>query len=447
MNIINVSLNSHGIDFDCEITPIESDKLEPIFNIKCNKDNYNKLTDRIASAKYASKTLLKGFRPGKVPLSMVKTHNLHELTNDAILSVVNSAMDHLVKTNNYEIMGESKIEDVKVSDEEGFSSKLIVFLAPEVSLPDFTKMKFEENEYDFQENEIEEAINNLAENSGDFEDVRKGSTAKEGNLLKIDFVGSVDGKEFEGGSAKDATLIIGSNRFIPGFEEQLKGAKEGDKITVKVRFPENYHVQDLAGKDSEFAVDVHKIQKRATVEINDEFAKKLGVKDLEELKNVIKNNLISSYKNLLDQINKRNLLDELDKIFDCEVPKTAFEKEKSFIEEQYKKENNKISDKNLKDLAHRRVKLGIMLAKAAKNFNIEATEEDFKKAILSKAMEFKGQEKEVIDYFVKNQSAVESLRGGIVEDKTIKHIASIASKTSKKMTADKIKKAIEEIKE
>ena len=266
-----------------------------------------------------------------------------------------------------------------------------------------------------------------------FEDAAR--RAKKGDTLVIDFVGTVNGEEFKGGKGNDYPLELGSNTFIPGFEDQLENAAAGDKIDVKVKFPDNYHAKDLAGKDAVFAVTVKEIREPKEVEVNDEFAKTVGAESLDALKDSIRNRIKADYENASRLKLKRALLDKLDEAYDFAVPESLVDEEFKSIEAQYKraKELNQLDEhekstpenelmEEYKKIASRRVKLGLLLSEAGAEAKVTVTADDLNKAIMNEAKKYPGQEKTVFDFYLKNAKAVEALRAPVFEEKIIDYV-------------------------
>jgi trigger factor len=435
----SISLKVADLNLDCQLTELESNKkFEVVFSLKCPGQHFSKLVNEIAVKKYAPKTSLNGFRAGKVPLALVKSHNNQALMEDSLNGVISSAIDHIISDKKFNLMGETSVKNVDFSEEKGVALELVFRLAPEFALPDFTKLKVKVSEYKFEESDLEEALKGLASSKSNFLEAEKGAKAVEGDMLEIDFTGTIDGVKFDGGSAEGANLVIGSNTFIEGFEEQLKGLKAGDKKTLKVTFPKDYHAEEFASKKAEFEVFVHKIKKN-TVVFDDEFAKKLGLETLEKLKEVLKAKLQNDFSRVAFSATKKDLLDQLDKEFNCEIPEFALEAEREFVNKQYNDKETQEKQDEIEKITRRRVKLAMLFSKAVTEFDIKVVEEDFKNAILDDASNYPGQEKEVINYFMKNPKAIDTLRGIITENKVIKKIIELSEKVTKEVSSEKLK--------
>ena len=376
---------------------------------------------------------MQGFRPGKVPTSFVKKKYGASLRNEAIQKEVNDAVTKILKDKKLKTISTPSIEDVVVAEGKDLEFTIKMELFPEIKDPDFKKAKLTKPVVKPSDKDLDEHLKKLAEANVTFTKEVKTKAAK-GDQVTIDFIGYLKGKPFDGGAMNGHKLVLGSNAFIPGFEDQLIGVKAGDDVTVKVTFPEQYHSKDLAGKETEFKVKVHFVHKSEESKIDDEFAKKLGLKDLDDLKNRSRDMLTTAFDGEILTHMKMHLFDYLEKELDFEVPASMLEREYEMIKAQAgqaqdaedKDSKKKKDDKKLEDsyrrIALRRVRIGLLLADYADKNKIQLTQDDVKNALLSQARMFPGQEQMIIDYYTKNPKAIESLKGPIIEDKAVKAI-------------------------
>ncbi len=370
-----------------------------------------------------------GFRVGKVPAHILKKKYASSIRADIVRKKINSTIDEIIKKNNLNIAMDPAIEDLENEDDKDLAFTLKFELLPEIKLPEFKKIAIEKPVMKVSEKDINEQINRIAEFSKTYEKESKGK-AVSGDQLTIDAVGYVDGKAFEGGKLEGHKLVLGSNTFIPGFEDQLIGSKAGDDVKVKVTFPEKYHAENLAGKPSEFKVQVKAVHKAITPKSDDEFAKKFKCDTLEKLKEQIKENLSTSYQEPIHILMKMSLFDKLENMLKFEVPKSLIEREVSILERQSDQftdlDLNKKSDKEkaeyFEKLAARRVRIGLVLAEYVKQKNLKITEDDIRQAIIAQARNYPGQEKQVIEFYQKDRQALEALKGPILEEKGVKEI-------------------------
>jgi trigger factor len=300
---------------------------------------------------------------------------------------------------------------------------------------------------------VDEALNNLAASSQNFKDRRKGSKAKNGDQVVFDFVGSVDGEEFEGGSAEDYPLVLGSNSFIPGFEDQLVGVKAGAELDVNVTFPTDYGAENLAGKDALFKCAVKSVQEPVAAEINDELATKFGADDLEALKAQVSERLENEYAGAARAITKRGLLDALDKMVDFDLPPSLVEAEAKQIAHQLWHEDNPDVEGHDHEeveataehttLAERRVRLGLLLADIGMKASIEVTDAEMSQAIMQQAQQYPGQERQFFEFVQQNQAMQQQMRAPIFEDKVVNYVFELATITEKTVTKDALQAAVE----
>ncbi|MBN8920796.1 MAG: trigger factor, partial [Rhizobiales bacterium] len=279
----------------------------------------------------------------------------------------------------------------------------------------------------------------------------EGAKAEKGDRVIISFVGTIDGKPFDGGSSEDITVEIGSNTFIPGFEDQLVGIGEGEDRTVNVAFPTNYMNAELAGKDASFAVNVKAIHAPGSVEVNDEFAKSLGMESVEKLREAIKERLEQEHAGASRRHVKRSLLDALDERHKFELPPQLIEDEFNSIWntvlEDLKQQNRTFADEDTTEekareeyrkLAERRVRLGLVLAEIGEKNQIKVTDEELSRSVVDRARQFPGQEQRIWDYYRKNQQALASLRAPIFEEKVVDYLLELAQVSDKETTREKL---------
>ncbi len=403
---------------------------------------------------------MKGFRKGKVPLALLKRQFGQRILGEAMQETIDGAMskhfedsgDRPALQPNIEMQNGEKWkegDDVEVS--------MTYEALPSIPDVDFSKIKLQKLVVKSDKAAVDEALDNLASSANDFKDRKKGSKAKDGDQVVIDFLGTVDGEAFEGGSSEDYPLVLGSNSFIPGFEEQLIGCKAGDDKNIKVTFPDDYGSKDLAGKDAEFACKVKNVKEPVPAKINNELATKFGAEDLKALKTQISERLESEYGGAARAVMKRQLLDTLDKKVKFQLPPSLVEAEAKQIAHQlFHDENPDIEGHDHKEvkpskehnkLAERRVRLGLLLAELGQKAEIEVSDAEMTQAIMAQSRQYPGQEKEFFEFIQKNQQMQQQLRAPIFEDKVIDHIFEQAAVTDKKVDKTELQKAVEAIDE
>lgn len=417
-----------------------------------------KVTEKLIEAQ--PEIELKGFRKGKVPMAMLRKQFGTRLLGDAMQDAIDGAMkDHFEKTGDRPAL---QPEIKMVGGEEWKEGQDVVVEVAYEALPpipdvDAGKIKLERLTVTAEPEAVEEALKNLASSAQVFEDRKKGSKAKDGDQVVIDFKGSVDGELFEGGSAEDYPLVLGSNSFIPGFEAQLVGAKAGDEVSVNVTFPENYGAAHLAGKAAVFACTVKEVKAPKAAEIDDELAKKYGAESLEALKGQVAERLEAEYKGASRAVLKRALLDQLDGLVKFDLPASLVDAEAAQIAHQlYHEEhpddhghnhgNIEPTDEH-KKLAERRVRLGLLLAEIGRKAEISVTDAEMTQAVLAQARQYPGQERAFFEFVQKNPQMQQQLRAPIFEDKVVDHIVDQAKVSEKKASKEDLQKAVEALDE
>jgi trigger factor len=403
---------------------------------------------------------IKGFRKGKVPLAILKKQFGQRLLGDAMQDAIDGAMkDHFDKTGDRPALQ----PDVKMVGGETWKEGQDVVVEmtydtlPPIPEVDASKIKLERLIVKADDKAIGEALENLAGSAKAYDDRKKGAKAKDGDQVVIDFKGSVDGEPFEGGSAEDYPLVLGSNSFIPGFEAQLVGAKVGDEVNVNVTFPDNYGAKHLAGKAAVFACTVKAVKEPKAAEIGDELAKKFGAEDLAALKSQIAERLEAEYKGAARAVLKRSLLDQLDGMVKFDLPANLVEAEANQIAHQLYHEEHPDdhghshgqidpTDEH-KKLAERRVRLGLLLAEIGRKAEVTVSDAEMTQAVLAAARQYPGQERQFFEFVQKNQQMQQQLRAPVFEDKVVDHIVGLAKVTDKEVPKDKLQKAVEALDE
>lgn len=402
---------------------------------------------------------LKGFRPGKVPTAHVRKMFGRSLMSEVVEQTITETTQKVLADNNLRPAGEPDLRpegDIQqvVEGKADLAYEIALEVIPEFEPADFSGIALKRPVYEPTDKEVDEAVAELAESSKTYEP-RKGKTvkAKDGDQLLIDFVGRVDGEVFEGGSAEDATLTLGSGQFIPGFEEQLVGAKPEDEVLVKVTFPAEYQAAQLAGKDAEFTVNVKEVRAPKASKIDDELAQRLGIEDLEKLKELLRSNLQSQFAGATRFKLKRALLDILDEKHDFPLPPRMVEAEFSQIWDQVQQdktagnlppEDTDKSDDQLSEeyrkIAERRVRLGLVLAEVGRINNVQVTEQELAEAMRQEAMRYGPQAQQIFDFLRQNPSAQAQIRAPIFEEKVVDLIVSKAQVEDEKVSREELLK-------
>ena len=402
---------------------------------------------------------MKGFRKGKVPMALLRKQYGPRLLGEALQETIDGALSsHMDSTGDRPAaQPEVKMTNPAWKEGEDVAVSVTYEKLPAVPDVDFAKVKLTRLMVKADDAAVTEALDNLAGTAKNFEDRKKGSKAKDGDQVIIDFVGKVDGEPFEGGTAADYPLVLGSNSFIPGFEPGLVGVKVGDEKAVEVTFPANYQAPNLAGKPAVFSCTVKAVKEPKPAEVNDDLAKQFGAEDLAALKVQISDRLESEYTGASRAVAKRALLDALDKVVTFELPSSLVDAEASQIAHQlYHEEhpedhghNHDVIDPTdeHKKLAVRRVKLGLLLADIGQKAEIKVTDAEFTQAILTQARQYPGQERAFFDFVQKNAQVRQQMQAPIFEDKVVDHVFGLSKVTEKTATKEELQKAVEALEE
>ncbi len=402
---------------------------------------------------------MKGFRKGKVPMALLRKQFGPRLMGEAMQEAVDSAMArHFEETGDRPaLQPEVKLtnEDWKEGDDVEVS--MTYEALPEIPEVELSRIELERLVVKPSDEEVEGALERLAESAQEFEDKPEGEPAEKGDQVVIDFVGKLDGEPFEGGSAEDYPLVLGSESFIPGFEEQLIGAKAGDKVEVKVTFPEDYGAEHLAGKEAVFETTVKAVRKPVPAKIDDELAKRYGSDSLEELKTRIRDQLAAEYANAARAVLKRQLLDKLDEMVEFELPPSLVEAEAKQIAHQlWHEEHPEVEGhehpeveptEEHEKLARRRVKLGLLLAELGRKNEIEVTDQEMTQAVMNQARQYPGQERAFFEFVQQNPQVQQQIRAPLFEDKVVDFILELAQVEEREVTKEELEKAVEALEE
>lgn len=398
---------------------------------------------------------MKGFRKGKAPTALMKKMFGKSVLGEAMQETIDAAMrEHFEATGDRPALQ----PEVKMTSEdwqEGQDVEVSMTYealpqVPEVALGEVTLEKLVA---EIDDKAVAEALDNLASSAKDYDDRKKGSKAKDGDQVVIDFKGSVDGELFEGGSAEDFPLVLGSGSFIPGFEEQLVGVKADEEKEVKVSFPESYGAPNLAGKEASFAVTVKAVKAPKPAAIDDALATRFGAESLDKLKEQIRTRLGDEYAQASRQVLKRRLMDALDAKVDFDLPPTLVDVEARQIahqlwhEEHHDHHGHDHGDIDPTDehrkLAERRVRLGLLLAELGNKHDITVPDQELQQAVFAQARQYPGQERQFLEFVQKNPQAIQQIRAPLFEDKVVDFILELAKVTEKPVSKDELQKEIE----
>ncbi|AWN35241.1 trigger factor [Methylobacterium radiodurans] len=427
-----------------QVTETHSEGLKRAYQVLLPaKDLEDRLNTELSGMK--DKVQLKGFRPGKVPVAHLRKVYGRSVMAEVVQNAVNEANQKIITDNNLKLalepqvaFPEDKEEVEKALEAKGdFAFTVNLEVLPSFELADLSDVSLTKYVAKPSDEEVQEALDRMAKQSRPFSERAEGEAAEAGDRVTIDFVGRIDGTEFEGGKGEGVDLELGSNTFIPGFEDQLVGAKVGESRLVKVTFPEAYGAEALAGKDAEFDVTVTKIQAPGEAKIDDELAKNLGLESLDKLKEAISGAIGSDYEAATRRKLKKDLLDALDGKYAFDLPPSLVAQEFANVWAQVEQDlknrgktfedegtTEEASQAEYRKIAERRVRLGLVLAQVGESADIKVSDEEVNQALIARVRQFPGQEQQVWDFYRKNAQALAELRAPLFEEKVVDHVLS-----------------------
>lgn len=392
-----------------------------------------------------------GFRPGKVPVKLIRQRYGEAVKGEVLQETVAENANKALADREIKPAMQPKIEVTAFEEGKDLEFKIELDVLPVIEPVDFKTVELERLKARIEDSQVEEALQRMAENFGKTEPISKPRKSKEGDIVVIDFEGSIGGEPFEGGAAKDFHLELGSGRFIPGFESQLTGAGAGDHVKVEVSFPETYGNPELAGKDAAFEVDVKEIREKVPATVDDDLAKQVGLETVEDLRKQMRQRLEGEYGTASRERLKRQLLDKLDAAHDFEAPKGMLDAEFDSIWNQYEAarknreldpEDEKKSEDEIREefraIAARRVRLGLLLAAVGQRNNIDVTPEEVNRALIRQAQAFPGHERRIIEAYRKNPNLMASLRAPIFEEKVVDFIIEMANVKDREVSVEEL---------
>ena len=439
------------------VTETLSEGLKREYEVIITKKEIEKLVDQKLES-IAKEANLPGFRPGKVPVSVVKNRFGKEVLGEVVRESVDAATKDTMEKNKLTPSSQPKIEIVSFEEGKDLKAKLLVEIMPDFEIPDLSSLDITKPVVKVSDKDINDAVEKIAQENVGTREIAKDRPAKKGDTLVIDFIGRIDGEPFEGGEAKGHNLKLGSNTFIPGFEDALLGSLKGKTTQVKVTFPKDYQAKNLAGKDAVFETKVNEIKEDVEVKIDDEFAKTLGMNDLEALKKAVSEQISKQHQQQSRDKAKRQILDKLADTVSFDLPETLEKEEYNNIckamnpnskpDTDKSDETNPDPDKGMSKeekldasaIAKRRVRLGLLLSEIGRKNNIKVEEEDTRNAMMKEIQKYPGQEKQIMDYLKNNPEAQQQLSGPIFEDKIIDFILELANVKEKTVSVDELYK-------
>lgn len=408
-----------------------------------------KVTDKLTDL--AKEAQMPGFRPGKVPVKILRRTYGRQLLGEVLEQTVNEATTETLEKHDLTPAMQPKIEVVSFDEGADLEYTIQLEVMPEFEPMDFASLTLERVVAEMAEGEVDERVGSLAQQFKEFTEAAEGQAAQDGDTVVIDFKGSVDGELFDGGTAEEHSLELGSNSFIPGFEEQLVGVKKDDELAVKVTFPEEYQAENLAGKEAEFAVTVREVKVPLPVSVDDALAEKLGLENLQALKDAVREQSEKDFATISRTKLKRVLLDALAEGHDFEVPPSLvdgeFEQIWNQVVEDLKRQDKTVADLDkseeeakaeYRDIAVRRVRLGLLLSKVGQDNNLTVNQDEVNRVMAEQAQNFPGQEQQIFEFYQSNPEMRAQLEAPVMEDKVVDFIIEMAQVNETKVSVEEL---------
>ncbi len=408
-----------------------------------------KVTDKLTDL--AKEAQMPGFRPGKVPVKILRRTYGRQLLGEVLEQTVNEATTETLEKHDLTPAMQPKIEVVSFDEGADLEYTIQLEVMPEFEPMDFASLTLERVVAEMAEGEVDERVGSLAQQFKEFTEAAEGQAAQDGDTVVIDFKGIVDGELFDGGTAEEHSLELGSNSFIPGFEEQLVGVKKDDELAVKVTFPEEYQAENLAGKEAEFAVTVREVKVPLPVSVDDALAEKLGLENLQALKDAVREQSEKDFATISRTKLKRVLLDALAEGHDFAVPPSLvdgeFEQIWNQVVEDLKRQDKTVADLDkseeeakaeYRDIAVRRVRLGLLLSKVGQDNNLTVNQDEVNRVMAEQAQNFPGQEQQIFEFYQSNPEMRAQLEAPIMEDKVVDFIIEMAQVNETKVSVEEL---------
>ncbi|MFL2650499.1 MAG: trigger factor [Alphaproteobacteria bacterium] len=381
-----------------------------------------------------------GFRQGKVPLNIIKDRYSKNVLPEVTDRVINKNLTKAILEKKLKPAVQPKVDIDKYEEGGDISLNVSFQLMPEISDIDIKSFTVEKSKLKITDDDIKNSLEDISKKHERFVPLTKKRKSILGDLVLFDYIGKIKDKEFSGGSGKDETVVLGSNKYIPGYEEQMVGLNVNDKKAVKVKFPDDYRTKELAGKDAVFDIKIKDIQERVKkVPIDDKLATEVGEKNLNELKNKIREKMQNDFQTLSNLKMRREASEILLKLSKFNIPSKMIDSEFNFLKSN--SNDKKFDEKNTKKLAERRVKLGLIINSIAEKNNIVVEESDLTKAVANEASRYPGQEKQVVEFYKQNPNLIQNLRGVAMEEKVMLYVVNSCKKKDKECTIEELFKS------
>jgi len=385
---------------------------------------------------------IKGFRPGKVPTQVLKRQFGKAIYGEVLEKILKETSTKALEEKKIKVAGQPKLDLKTYGEGKDLNYTLEIDELPSIKLQSLESIKFTDYEIKISESETEKRIDEIAKNQNNFKDKKDNEVAQEGDLVAFDYKATIENKTFEGGEGKNTQIVLGKDLFIKGFDKQLMGCKKNQEKEVTANLPENYPKKEFVNKKAIFKCKILNIKKPEPANIDDQFAKNLGAKDLNNLKELVKKQIQNQYKMSLDALSKENILNQIEKLHKIDLPSNLVEQELSLITQGLKKDEVDKNKKESEKIAKKRIKLGLILNEIGENNNLKIEEQELKNEIQKQVQSMPGQEKQILEYYQKNPSATASLRGAIYEEKIINLIKQKSKQTKKTISTKEAEELI-----
>ena len=385
---------------------------------------------------------IKGFRPGKVPVEVLKRLFGKAVYGEVLEKILKETSARAIEEKKIKVAGHPKLDLKSHGEGKDLNYILEIDELPSIKLKSIENIKFTDYEISISEGEVKKRINDIAKNQNNFEEKNEKDTAENGDLVVFDYDATIDNKKFEEGQSKNTQIVLGKDLFIKGFDNQLLGVKKNQTKEIIATLPENYPKKEFANKRANFKCKILNIKKPKPVIIDDLFAKNFGAKDLNDLKQLISKQIQNQYKSSLDSLSKENILDQLEKIHDVQLPDNLIQQELEIISQNLKKEDREKHKNESEKIAKKRVKLGLILNELGAKNNLKVDEQELRNEIQKQVQSMPGQQKQVLEYYQKNPSATMNLRGSMYEEKIIDLIKRKSKQTKKIISIEEAEEII-----
>ena len=418
--------------------------LRTVLSVMVDKKSIQtKMNDRLNELQ--KEVALKGFRPGKVPPAVIKSQFGKSIYGEVVDKILRETSTKAIDEKKLKVAGQPKIDLKQFGEGKDLNYELQIDCLPKVELKSFEKFKATEYKIKIENKIIEEKLKEIASQNKKFEDKKENEKAVIGDQVVFDYSATVDGNKFDGSEGKGVQIELGKDLFLKGFDEQLVGVKKGDEKTVDATLPANHPKKELANKKTKFVCKISKIKKSKESKIDDNFAKMMGAKDVKDLNSLIEKQISSQYSQALNSITKKEILDQIEKNHQIDLPQNLIDQEILIMTQNLKPEEKEKHKSNNEKLAKSRIKLGLLLNEFGEKNNLKVSDDEVKAEIQKQIKGMPGQEKMVLEYYQKNPSASQSLKGSLYEEKIIELIKSKINLSTKELNSKEAEKIISEL--